>query len=381
MSLQFNPVRRRAVQGLVGLAAIGALPVWAQSRKSESNGKELTVVQVADVSTGHIDVSKDFVMGSRVAWQEINANGGVRGRAIQHRTVEVDGSDASLRQALDTFKEPPGTVAFMGTVGGRAALRLAEIMRKDAPDMPHIAPWLQNTQLGTAGNTFPIFASRQDQITYAVRSLSLAGVTELGAVFATASEHTDYHQDVQSTAAALGMRLVSYGPVPDLQRLAQSLTLQSPRILIFLGGTPELLQFSQGIEKQAAMRYVVAMSDVNLQTLAQAGMSRHAPVIATQVVPLVNNSAAVVRAYRASLSRLFDEPPTPQGLAGFIASRYVFETMLSLEGGVTRSGLMAALQKRSSAELGGFRVELDGKRRSGSFVTQSMMSQDGRIVG
>lgn len=381
MSLQFNPVRRRAVQGLAGLAAVGALPAWAQTRKSEGIGRELAVVQVADVSASQIDVSKDFVIGSRVAWQEINANGGVKGRPILHRTVDVDGSDASLREVLDTFKDQPGVVAFTGTVGGRVARRLTEIMRKDAPDMPHIAPWLQNTQFGAGGNTFPIFASRQDQITYAVRSLSLAGVSELGAVYATPSEHADYQQDVQNTAAALGMRVVSYGPAPDLQKLAQSLTLQSPRILIFLGGTPELLQFSRGIEKQAAMRYVVAMSDVNLQTLTQAGMSRHAPVIATQVVPLVNTSSAVVRGYRTSLTRLFDEPPTPQGLAGYIASRYVFETLQSLEGTVTRSSVMASLQKRSSAELGGFRIELDGKRPSGSFVTQSMMSPDGRIVG
>ncbi|MDE2418232.1 MAG: ABC transporter substrate-binding protein [Burkholderiales bacterium] len=381
MSLQFNPGRRMAIHCLGGLTAMGVVPVWAQNGKVEGAGRALTVVQVADTSAGQIEVSKDFVVGSRVAWQDINASGGVRGRQVQHKTVEVDGSDASLRLALDTFRSQAGVLAFVGTVGGRVAARLTELLRHEAPDIPHIAPWLQNTQLNAGDNTFPIFASRQDQISHAVRTLSLAGVSELGAVYASPAEHTDYHQDVQRTATTLGMRLITYGPSADLQKLAQSLTPQSPRILIFLGGTPELLQFSQGIEKQAAMRYVIAMSDVNLQTLSQAGMSRQVPVIATQVVPLVNTSSAVVRAYRSSLSRLFDEPPTPQGLAGFIASRYVFETLQSLEGGVTRASLMAALQRRSSAELGGFRIELDGKRRSGSFVTQSMLSHDGRIVG
>jgi hypothetical protein len=42
---------------------------------------------------------------------------------------------------------------------------------------------------------------------------------------------------------------------------------------------------------------------------------------------------------------------------------------------------MQALQRRGSTDLGGFRIDLDGKRRSGSYVTQSMISNDGRIVG
>jgi hypothetical protein len=55
--------------------------------------------------------------------------------------------------------------------------------------------------------------------------------------------------------------------------------------------------------------------------------------------------------------------------------------MQTLEGSVTRANLSRSLQKRASTELGGFRIDLDGKRRGGTFVTQSMMSRDGRIVG
>jgi ABC-type branched-subunit amino acid transport system substrate-binding protein len=381
MPLDFNPVRRLAIHSLGCLAATALAPSWAQNNNKDSVSKTLTLVQVADVSANQIDVSKDFVVGSRAAWQDINANGGFRGRPVQHRTVEVDGSEASLRQAVDAFKGQSQVIAYMGTVGGQVAERLADLMRREVPDIPHIAPWLQNANAPVSDNTFPIFAPRQDQITHAVRTLSLAGVTEMGAVYASPSEYANYHQEVQRTAAALNMRVTAFGPIADLQHLAQTLTPQSPRLLIFLGGTPELLQFTQGITKQADLRYVIAMSDVNLQTLSQVGMSPHAPVIATQVVPLLNTSAAVVRAYRSSLVRFFDEPPTPQGLAGFIASRYVFETMQSLEGSATRANLLRTLQKRASTELGGFRIDLDGKRRGGTFVTQSMLSRDGRIIG
>jgi hypothetical protein len=32
-------------------------------------------------------------------------------------------------------------------------------------------------------------------------------------------------------------------------------------------------------------------------------------------------------------------------------------------------------------DVGGYRVAFDGQRRAGSFVTQSMLTVDGRVVG
>lgn len=379
MKLSFE--RRDALRTISGLAACSMLPLRAQTPKPIVSARSMTVVQIADMSSGQIDVSRDFVMGSRVAWQEINAKGGLRGKAIVHKTLETDGSDASLRQAVASLQGLPQVVALVGTVGARAAATVSTLLGHDAADIPHIAPWLQNDASAASNPTFAIFANRQEQIAHAVRSLSVAGAAELGVIYSSANEMQVYRDDVEKAANALNLRLKSYGPPTDLTALGQSLTPQSPRILIFLGGTPELMQFSQGLQKQSTLRYIVAMSDVNLQTLAQAGQSRHAPVIATQVVPLVNSGAQVVRGYRDALTRLFDEPPTPQGLAGYIAARYAFEAMQSVDGAVSRQSLMHWLQSRGSIDLGGFRIDLSGQRSSGSYVTQSMISNEGRIIG
>ena len=123
------------------------------------------------------------------------------------------------------------------------------------------------------------------------------------------------------------------------------------------------------------------MSDVNLQNLQQLGMSRHAPVIATQVVPLVNANVPLVKNYRDTLGRLFDEPPTPQSLAGYTAARFCLEVLHSADGTLTRASVLAAFQQRNAMELGGFRVDPDTRRRGSAYVTQSMISIDGRLVG
>ena len=370
--------RRRALSSLVGMGVLGTLP-WATQAAPAGAGP--TVVQIADMSAGQTDVSRDFLTGSRAAWQEINAKGGVGGRTIAHQTLEVDGSLASVRNAIDTLRKQPQVIAVCGTVGGPAAALVADLLRRELPDMPHIAPWLQAPQEALGDNTFAVFASRQAQITHAVQSLAQVGIKEIGAVFATPADFSTYAADTQRVAQSLQVQLKTFPPVADLQQLASSLNNESPRILVFLGGTPELHQFAQGLGQRSGQRFIVAMSDVNLQTLLQLGLPRQAAVIATQVVPMVNSSLPVVRAYRESLTRYFDEPPTPQSLAGYISARFAYAALQRADAPLNRAGLMTALQRRSSVDLGGFRIQIDEKQRTGTYVTQSMISSDGKLVG
>ena len=159
------------------------------------------------------------------------------------------------------------------------------------------------------------------------------------------------------------------------------MTSRTPAVLLFVGGTPELAEFTQGLEKQSRQRYIVALADVNLQTMLQMGAARNTPVIATQPVPMVNASLPIVRSYRETLARLFDEPPTPLSLAGFIAARYTYEVLHDVEGPLTRQSALAAFQRRSTLDVGGYRISFNPQRRSGTYVTQTMMTLDGRLIG
>lgn len=373
-----NPQRRAILRTLAGLGLVGTTPLWAQPSKV---ARATTVAQIADMSTNQIDVSKDFLVGSRVAWQEINGHGGLQGNAVKHLVIEVDGSSASLRAAVESLKSLPQCVAVFGSCGDRAASQLVNMLGRELPDLAHVAPWLQNVEAAAMPNTFPIFASRQEQIAHAIKSLSVMGITQVGAVYGTSEEHAAYRTDLEQVARALNLSIVSYATQGDLRDLAQSLQANSPRVLLFVGGTPELVRFSQGVEKQAVQRYIIAMSDVNLQSIQQLGMSRFTPMIATQVVPMVNSSLPVVRAFRSALGRLYDEPPTPLSLAGYMSARYTHEVLQTVEGSVNRSGALQAFARRSAVDLGGFRIAPDSRTRGTAYVTQSMISVDGRLVG
>lgn len=374
-------LRHSALAG-TALALGGAtLPALAQGSKAAGGSRVITLAQIADMSAAQIDVSKDFLTGARAAWADINAKGGVRGLPVQHLVLETDGSRAGLGRAMDSLRTMAHCAAVFGTVGHLAAEHSAELLHKEFGDLAHVAPWLRSTEGDVPDTSFPIFAGRREQIQHALRSLSNMGLDRVGIVFGTAADRDSSLPELERMGRNMGLQQVVYPLQADLQRQGQSLDAASPRVLLFIGGTPELMALSQGMGKQAQQRYVVALADVNVQTLQQSGLSRHVAVIATQVVPLVNAQAAVVRQYRETMARLYDEPPSPQSLAGFVAARYTYEILRSIEGPIHRASVLAALQQRKALDLGGFQVNAAATRRSGSYVTQSMLASDGRFIG
>lgn len=378
---QENWTRRSLLRHTAGLAALSTASSWSQSTKKTGPQRPLAIAQIVDNTVGQADMSKDFLIGCRAAWQEVNSQGGINGYAVEHLVTETDASEGSLREALDVVKKAPHCVALSGTVGDRAASQLVGLLKQSQFNMAHVAPWMQNSELDGDAFTFPIFASRQEQIAKAFKQLSVMGVAELAAVYASEQEFTQYRSDVERAAASLNIRLQTYKPAGDLALVGKKLTVDTARILLFLGGTPELVQFLRGIDKQARQRYVIALADVNLQTMMQMGASRITPVMATQVVPMVNASFGVVRAYRETLGRLFDEPPTPQSLAGYIAARYTAAVLRRIDGLPTRQSALLAFQQRLPIDLDGFRVSFNAQGRSGAYVTQSMVTPDGRLIG
>lgn len=373
--------RRRFLQQASVVAACVAAPALAQLGKGGAAPRSLMVAQLVDYSLNQQDVSKDFLVGSRAAWQDINSRGGIRGRRVEHVSLETDGTPASVQKALASVRDNPACVVLSGSVGDQMAGLAVTQLQKDGVGIAHAAPWLQNSSLDIDEQTFPIFAARQEQIAYALKTLSVMGMSELGAVYATAQDHAAYQGEVERIANGMKLKLQSFRGADNLRAMGQQLTPRTPAVLLFVGGTPELAQFTQGLEKQARQRYIVALADVNLQTMQQMGAARNTPVIATQPVPLVNASLPVVRAYRETLARLFDEPPTSLSLAGYIAARYTMDVLAEVEGTPTRQSVLTAFQRRSKVDIGGFLVRFNPQRRSNTYVTQSMMTADGRLIG
>jgi len=366
---------------------------WAQG--SESSAKKAdaershVVAQVADLSPDQQDVSRDFLVGSRTAWQEINAKGGVQGRPVQHQTLETDGTPASLQSAWQSAQRQASCIALSGCVGNTAASGLIALQAKAASESPlaFVAPWLHDTvgvatATGAGDTVFDVFAGHEAQITHAIRNLASMGVQTVGVAYASAAVRRQSEAMVAHAAQSMALKVQAVS-LPGAAAKAGAGARVEQTIILFIGGTPELFSFLDQLAlPQGRQCYVVALADVNLQVLAQMGpTAAKASVIVTQAVPMVNASLPVVRSYRDALARFYDEPPSPLGLAGYIAARYTAEVMGSITGPVTRASMLAALQKRAAVNIGGYAIGYQGRQRTNAYVTQSMLTTTGRIIG
>lgn len=120
---------------------------------------------------------------------------------------------------------------------------------------------------------------------------------------------------------------------------------------------------------------------VNRRQFIGTGRGLGIPMIATQAVPVVSAVLPIVRSYRHALGTLFDEPPTPHSLAGFIAARYTYEVIQGVEGPTSRTSVLQAFNRCQDHDLGGYRIACSEKQRSSVCVTQSMLGADGRLIG
>lgn len=376
-----SSTRRHLLTGAIGCAVSALAPAWAQTPKSIPDGKPLVIGQIIDLSPHTMDVSRDFLIGSRAAWSDINRTGGIRGRLVQHVVAEVSDSAAPLRRALAEFQQNPNCIALTGSAGHRAAKETSDWMHQAHDPVAHVAPWLQSTLAPEDRATFAIFATRQQQIAHAITSLSGIGIADIGVIFGSPQEELAHRDDITQISLRLKLKQHPFTALDDASELAKRLPMNTPRTLLFIGGTPELGQFVKGLGLQSRQFYVVALADVNMQTLMQMGHVRQASVIATQVVPMVNAPLLIVTSYRDAMARYFDEAPTPQSLAGFIAARFTAQVLSRTEGPLTRKSAVQAFQQRASVDLGGFQINAPDSRLSRAYVTQSMLTPDGRLIG
>lgn len=358
------------------LGAFAGVPAMAVA---PSPGPRVT--QLLDMSPDQQELSRDYATGIRLAFAELRK---ANLPAPQLYTVETDGTPLAARNAVQLVKNDPAQVALLGSVGEGLALATLSEASQARLDIAHVAPWLADSQFDGDARLFSLFASREDQIRYVLKNLANLGVSELGMVYPNPA----HAEALRAGTEAIGERLkikvrslvIPVGQDPAV--FASKVRADAPFFLVFMGEGIELAQFTRGLSGRGVQRYVVCLADVDSNTFMQLNPGKSVPIIFTQIVPNPHSSkVAVVRAYRDALARLFDEPPSPISLAGYLAGRYAAQVIAGAGPNPTRSKVLSEFQRRKPIELDGWRVEYMNGSRASSFVSQTLLNTQGAFIG
>lgn len=324
-------------------------------------------------------------MGLEAAFAEINKAGGVKGRKLELKSVDDGYEPTKSIEAVKRLLEEDKVFAIAGAVGTPTsaatqpiataagapfigAFTGAEFLRE--PYKPLVmnirASYFQETEAMVEHLTKDLGASKiaimyQDD---AFGQAGLAGVRKAleKRQMQLAGEGTFERNTVAVKAALLAIKkaepqavimISPYKPAAEFIKLGKQIKLDATFVNISFVG-----------------------SDALAKELGPAG----AGVVITQVVPFPKDAAIpVVGRYQASLkASVPDAQPGFVSLEGYLVGRAIIAALEKVNGEPTRKGLVEAVQKAGTFDLGGFKlVYSDSSNRGSDHVFLTVIQADG----
>lgn len=368
--------RREFLACAGGAAAATALPASATTKPST------TVAQLIDTSPEHQELSRNYATGIRLAWAGLSKSGGPLSRCTL-TTVQTDGTDEGVRAALQRLREDRSVVALVGNVGDQLAVRAVAACRAMDLQIAHVAPWMPDPRFDADPAVASLFASRDTQLRQALESVRGMGIDDLDVVFTSESQRDFYAASVTASAAAAKLRIELRAPGKGQAVASVATALRNRRgAVMFMGDTVDLALVAQAMASAGDRRMIFSLGSVDHPALIQLGGARGGALVLTQVVPNPRSSTlACARVYREALKELFDEEPSPVSFAGYLAGRYT-AVLLGRSGmHATRESVLESVRNRPAADLQGFAVDFSRGPRGSGYVTQTLLTADGRLVG
>ena len=374
--------RRHLLQAAFGASALNP---WNVQAAPPVSGPPLRLLQVMDSSSDQQEHVRDYAAGVQLAMQAVNKTGGIFGREVQVQTLVSDGSDVSLRGLVQRLRSDPALLGLVGTVGERLSLAVIDALSPADATVPHIAPWLPDARHDALPQVVNLFASRDDQIRHTLALLDGMGLRQLGVVYDGPPTRDTVQRSLDNTLdqLALSPRRWTATSTGGVELLVRQLPSDTPPVLAFAGGSIELARFVRALAARPLNRYVVSLSDADFGLLHQLGATTAVPLVLTQVVHNPGNRMApYVRRFRELHALLYDDTPTPSNLAGYIAGRYALHLLDRVGWSVSRGTLLDEVRRRPDLDIDGYALRFGrGRSRGSSFVTQTMVTREGRTIG
>ncbi|AVP56243.1 ABC transporter substrate-binding protein [Pulveribacter suum] len=379
-----GPLSRRGFSAALAAGALaGAVPaVRAQA------GERIVLGQSAALTGPSAQLGLQFQAGARLAFEQVNAQGGVARRTIELRSLD-DGYEPE-RCAENTRRFIADDVfALFGYIGTPTSLAAQPLFTQAR--VPFFAPFTGAVALRRPLNRliFHVRASYEDEAELIVRQLTHLGLSRIGV----------FHQDdaygqagLEAVAKALAARKLqpaATGKVArnsvDVAAAVTPLVAARPEAIVQISTYAPSAAFVRAARKAGYGGGFYNVSFVGTQALADALGAEGAGVVVSQVVPSPYSGARqITREFHEAIKKGgAGVQPNYSSFEGYIAARVFIEGLrhASAQGAArpTREALVAGLEA-VNGPVGGFAVNFGPGEHEGShFVEMSMLTGDGRV--
>lgn len=376
---------RRQIVLASATAALSA--PWVRARAADA-----WVIGQSAPQTGVLAPSNAETTGSaRLYFERVNAKGGVHGRPIELLSLD-DGQDAK-RTAENTQKLLSqgvlGLALYRTTPSTEAALPLA---RKAGSAF--IGTQVGPSVLYEPGVTevFNTRARYHDEVGRAVGFFNNLGLTRVAALVATDAFGKDVLGGLQTAMKAAKLDLVVQASFDnrsaDVTAQVELIRKANPQVVLLISNAKASAEFIKGARAVGFHPTFVSLSITSAASFIKDLGKAAEGVVVTQVVPSpYSGRVRAVSEYRETLERsggasgAAAPAMSHASLMGFLTAKFIHEAIRRAGPGVDRDGLVAAINRAGSFDLGDFTLNYAGDSRQGSRLAElTVISRDGRFM-
>jgi ABC-type branched-subunit amino acid transport system substrate-binding protein len=269
-------------------------------------------------------------------------------------------------------------------LGTRQTAALMEAVK----DMAIIGPSTGTAALRKASppNVFWLRATYDQEVDKLIRTAATLGMKRIGLVHPKDPLGNSVLAAFQASMKAVGLEPVVIATTPgttssEVEPAAAAIAKADPQmVLMGLAGVAPLFvkALRQAGSSSAVYGLSISASAANIQALGEMGRGL---AFAIAVPSPFTPRYEIVRRYQADMQDSGSTEYSLSTLEGYIAARVTAEALRRAGTGVSREGLILALDKIDSLDLGGLRIGFGaGNRIGGNFVDVAVIGTGGRML-
>lgn len=367
------------------VAAGASLLAVSNAGKAQGSSK-IILGQSAAFTGPAAQLGIQFHQGAKLWFDQVNAEGGVAGRAIEIKTMD-DGYEPDRCVANTNKLLEEDVFALFGYIGTPTSLAALPLVTKS--QIPFIAPFTGAMGLREPihKNVFHLRASYNDETALIVKQLTNLGLKKIGVFHQNDAYGKAGLDGVTLAMAGLDLKPVAQATVErnsvDVDAAVKTLMAASPDAVVQISAYKSCAAFIRAARKAGFGGTFFNVSFVGTQALADELGKEGAGVVVSQVVPSPYYAARpIAREFAEAVKKTVGAVQANfSSMEGYLAAKLVTEGLKRAGGKVlTREGLMRGMEAIGTQSFGGFAVQFSPTDHVASnFVELSMLTGDGRV--
>ena len=367
-----------------------ALAALAMLAHGQALAAEVVIGQVAPLTGVLASTGEQMVLGGKIYFDAINAQGGVHGASLRQLVVddgyEVDKTVARSRELLAR----PDVVALFGFAGTANITQLLQDGVLAQGGAALVAPYTGGESLRTPFNPwiFHVRAGYVDEAEHMVQQLTTLGMNRIAVLYQDDGFGKSGLEGVEAALARRKLKLVAAAGYPrntdDVAAAVKTITAANPHAVIMVAVNKPAAAFIKQYREGGGGAQLYNISVVNPAEIVRlAGLENAHGLGISQVVAFpYQPKLPVVREYQQMLAKYAPGAEVNYtSFEEFLGAKVLVEALRRAGPAPTRERVVKALESLQKFDLGGVFIGYSPTNRIGSrSVEVTVIGSTGRLM-